>query len=345
MECLRELRQNTVLLFSNQELLEPLILTLPSESINLKEYNSKKESSERTKGLVNSMNSVIAKPERNGFKFFFDRLARLTIVILIVSVIFYFVRYLHHASIAQRVDNAVQLMVRSADTVNHFFNIKGAAVQIVLWNNTAKVWGRDALATFREILIPSLENEILPLFSKSLDFELGRFSDQYNRYMIKENPCGTVIFANKPNLCSKLYGGILNQGFFKIFKELKLLCENAVSTWEVSERSWSESEELMRSQYFLSTVTSLPDIMLPFYEWIYSGTMLILENIHNKPIYDNLLYSFMSEVILDTLIFTSLVLILLKGIKKIFKNSKLILNVLQIDVLSENKTLILRSFR
>jgi len=324
--------------FYDKECKESLILSLPSESIKddgedkggLYKQNGKK----KLRGMANFASSI---PTRKGFRFYIDNLARVFLVLIGIFILINTSRYIYKRNIAKSTTRLVRLMITSVDTWNHYFNINGAAIQIILWNNTAHVWGADAHSTFLEVLLPPIENEILSVFDESLSYDLGSFTDDYKRYMLIENPCGVIILKDKPELCKTLYDGILNQGFYKILKELLLLCKDLVLRWEVSDRSWRESENLMHSSYVLSTMTQYPRIMSDFFEWVYEKVNNNLEAVSEKELHEKIALSIYTEVGINISIFLILLLLIMKGLKNALKKSLCVLDVLQVDVLTESR--------
>jgi len=327
-------------IFAEKYISEVSILSLANESYSAEEFIKNNNKKNGKSNFLSNMTTTM--PKRNGFKFNFDKMSYISLLLLILIFFYGTLRYLYRVKLAETSTNAIKIMVNSVDSVNHYMNMNGAAIQIILWNNTAHVWGRDALAVFKEDIYPAVEEKVLGKFEQSLNYSLGDFTDEYKKYMLSENPCGNIILKNNSELCQVLYDGILNQGFFKILKEFSVLCRNLVNRWEISSKTWSESEESMRSSYVLSTITMYPQIMIDFFNWMYDGVGKTLYSVHLLEESGPIWFTLTADLLINAALSITLGTLVYYKMKRIIKNSFGIFGLLQIDVLGENRVLMNR---
>lgn len=78
-----------------------------------------------------------------------------------------------------------------------------------MWNNTMQVGGEASQEAFGRSVLFQRDN--IAALRAALEYDLGSFSGDYSRYMMKKDPCGSVVLnlAGEEEYCSELFGGIL----------------------------------------------------------------------------------------------------------------------------------------
>lgn len=324
-------------LFKLRIVSEIYILSIPEEGKKIEDLQNKHGKNRIKRLNANGKIDQNVAPKAQSFRFGLDRLLiSLTALVLILFTID-FLRFLTKLEISNVRSKASRIRINSIYTWNDFNNINNAMLEILLWNNTESMRNTTAMEAFTDLFIPHIELDLFLKLDEDISYEVGSFTAEYQSYMLTKNPCGKLFFIKNPELCKVLYQGILNQGFYKIFKEFVQLSKEIVYNWNLSKKTWQESEDLLQSPFIMSTISKYTEVMTAYFEWINAGLVAVVEDMNNIGLFRRFLFSRNSEVVLLSIWTLIILYLLIQAKERIVGRSQVLIEILQSDLLKDTK--------
>lgn len=143
-------------------------------------------------------------------------------------------------------------------------NAHNAAIEAVLWNDTSKVWGRQASEMAYEYISWNKDNIITNL-SDARSWNLGNYTERFYRLNFVDNVCGTIYLLKSPGICDKVYGGALNTPMMSTYRTFLIFLENLMANWEISKASREDTLRLLNSSTARSIWPFFEEVAYDFY--------------------------------------------------------------------------------
>jgi len=193
------------------------------------------------------------------FTFGFSQILSNTIVCIFLLIFLEYIIYIVYSAGSRRISDLTKLYVATIQTWTGLYSLHNAAFQTLIWNNTSPIWDQPSLETYT-ILKDKISNELIPVYTEALSFDLGDFTSTYKQRVMIDKACGNLVLVKIAELCPETYGGILNSNLISVMKEMIITLNNLLEKWKYSREDWKE-------------VLKIIDTKLVYSIWAHFGTI------------------------------------------------------------------------
>jgi len=215
------------------------------------------------KGLM----SLVTQIKREGYTFELCRFFIQISIALGVLGLYKATIYIYNDEGASRLINLTKTTILGMESYASLFNLHNAAFEIILWNNTATIWNKDALFMYNEFK-EMINIKLVDNLTEALTYDLGNYTSKFREDVLEHNACGYIFHSLEPELCSSSYGGVTNANLITSIKGMVVILDGFVENWKVLRTDFEEVKQMMASREFKSIWAKADSMIFDLYYFI-----------------------------------------------------------------------------
>ena len=154
---------------------------------------------DQKKGVISKKKNIGQKTklQKDNFSFNYDKFVAKAVCVLLLVLVFEGAVFVRKISFLASLDNQTRLATTNCRNWANMRSLNLAVMDTLIWNNTVQVFGTPS-ATAVHSITQDQRTSVLPALRQAAGQNLGTFTAFYNQYMVKEDPCGQVVFQTAP---------------------------------------------------------------------------------------------------------------------------------------------------